>query len=204
MMTRSRIIASSSAFDHRPASYTALFLPRLRRRVAARRPDGVNRTPPFWERHGVGYVTSMSVKIFPGPTSRFLLCMVLGSLLGLGCEIAEEEAAPIPTAVNAIMALDQLAARFVASDSVSTSEFQVALEPFRSRYLKDWSETELRSATTSLHRLRIALVQRYDVAAPYCADDGLLVFETCDEGTLCVAAAQVTELRCLWYASMPS
>jgi hypothetical protein len=134
-----------------------------------------------------------------------LVIALAAATLALACEGAD----PGPMTmtedpVQAIHELDQLTARLDSGAAVSNPEFQATMEPFAGSVLERWAEDQVQSASSSLNRLRSALLDRFRVVAPYCAEDGLTRYSMCGDGYVCVAAAQVIEVRCLWFASTSS
>jgi len=128
------------------------------------------------------------------------LVLALAASAALSCEGAEP-GQRMEDPVEAIRGLDQLSARLDAGAAVGNPEFQATMEPFAGSVLERWAEDQVQSASSSLNRLRIALLDRFRVVAPYCAEDGLTRYSMCGDGYVCVAAAQVIEVRCLWFAS---
>ncbi len=127
---------------------------------------------------------------------------MLGAALAAGCDGPEPAAGA--SAADAIGALERFTSRLGSGAAVSNTEFQAAMEPFSMATLAGWADEQVRSASSSLDHLRSALVDRYRPVAPYCAEDGLTRYSICGEGYICVAAAQVIEVRCLWFASTAS
>jgi hypothetical protein len=134
------------------------------------------------------------------------LLPVLLAAAALACAGADP---PAPAAVvkapaEAIRDLDRFTDRLGAGAAVTDPEFQATMEPFAGSVLASWSEDQVASASSSLNRLRTALLARYRVSGPQCAEDGLIRYSICGDGYLCVASAQVTEVRCLWFLSTGS
>ena len=94
-----------------------------------------------------------------------------------------------------------LATRLDQGEDVTATDFAITLAPFHKARFERWAEEDVERVVSSFQTLRNALVSRYQIQDPICAEDSWVRYSQCEPSYPCVASVQLAELHCLWFVA---